>query len=73
MLIVWKKCVSVTAGGKPHFWFASLPTGRAWVAWNRTALQWELSFEPSNAPCAVLGHYMTARRAMQRLAALVLV
>ena len=36
----WKKCASVTSGGKPHFWFKN-GAARQWIVWNRALRQWE--------------------------------
>ena len=39
----WRKCPSVTTGGRAYFWFRRNPeTGeREWFSWNRIERRWQ--------------------------------
>ena len=37
----WRKCPSVTAGGKPFFWYRRIGDRSEWYLWNRVTHTWE--------------------------------
>ncbi len=46
MKVEWKKCPSVTKGGKPFFWVTTNLEEKYWVVWDRFTKTWVVSIRP---------------------------
>lgn len=42
-MLEWRKCNSVTTGGKPFFMYARTDRINYWVSWDRCNKVWEMS------------------------------
>lgn len=47
MKVEWKKCPSVTHGGKPFFWVTTNVKQKFWVVWDRFAQEWAVMKNPT--------------------------
>lgn len=61
MKLHWKKCPSVTGGGKPFFWTATRGETRYWVVWHREFKAWVIEDNYG----AAYGNYSNPKAAMK--------
>lgn len=62
----WRKCPSVTAGGKPYFYIAASAPGVFWrIVWDRFVRAYALTHDAHDS---TFGYYSTPRQAQRAVA-----